>query len=41
MRQGHAVFVGVRGNTYKISSGKTEGKLDVEGGIHLGLMSEK
>jgi hypothetical protein len=41
MREGHAAFMGVTGNTYKISPGKTEGRLDVEGGIHLGLVSEK
>jgi len=28
MRQWHAVFMGETGNTYKISPGKTEGRLD-------------
>ena len=37
----HAVFMGVTGNTYKISPGKTEGRLDIEGGIHLGVVLEK
>ena len=37
----HAVFMRVTGDTYKISHGKTEGSLDIEGGIHLGLVLEK
>ena len=37
----HAVFMGVTGNTYKISPGKTEGRLDIEGGIHFGVVLEK
>jgi hypothetical protein len=37
----HAIFMGVTGITYKMPPGKTEGKLDVEGGIHLGLVLEK
>jgi len=43
MRQEHAACT-IRlsnGKYYKISPGKTEGRLNIQGGIHLGLMLEE